>query len=209
MSQETPIEGRAGVSRVEAFSDGVLAIIITIMVLELHAPDEVGLAALLHLWTTFFAYVISYNYIAIYWVNHHRLFSHARGVSNGLIWSNMVLLFALSLIPFSTAYLGKHLGDPLVSALYATSLLAPSLAYFWLLTTIRLSGSQSTASRIYFQATTRKGLVAAIIYALAIPVSIFAPYAGITMAGLVGVFWILPWSPVDGLFVGKDDCEKV
>ena len=129
--------------------------------------------ALFHLWPTFFAYVISYNYIAIYWVNHHRLFSHARSVTNGLLWSNIVLLFTLSLIPFSTAYLGKHLGDPLASALYAMSLLAPSLAYFWLLTDIRSSGSQSAAkSRTYYRATTRKGIAAAVVYALAVPVSL-------------------------------------
>ena len=209
MAESEPIEGRAGVTRIEAFSDGVLAIIITIMVLELHAPDQTGLTALFHLWKTFFAYVISYNYIAIYWVNHHRLFSHARSVSNSLLWSNIVLLFALSMIPFSTAYLGKHLGDPLASGLYALSLLAPALAYFWMLTAIRRTGTQGPAAQTYYRATTRKGIAATIVYALAVPVSFFAPYIGVTMAGLVGLFWMLPWSPVDGLFVGKDACEKV
>ena len=206
---EPALEGRAGVARVEAFSDGVLAIIITIMVLELHAPETPGLPALLGLWKTFFAYVISYNYIAIYWINHHRLFGHARSVTCGLLWSNIVLLFALSLIPFSTAYLGKHLGDPLASALYAMSLLAPALAYFWLLTIIRRTGLQGAASQTYYRAITRKGIAASIVYALAVPVSFAAPFVGVTMAGLVGLFWILPWGPLDALFIGKDACEKL
>jgi uncharacterized membrane protein len=209
MAGPDKVEGRQGVARIEAFSDGVLAIIITIMVLELHAPEATGLSALAHLWKTFFAYVISYNYIAIYWVNHHRLFSHARMVSNGLLWSNIVLLFALSLLPFSTAYLGKHLGDPLASGLYALSLLAPSLAYFWLLITIRRTGTQNPASHSYYRATTRKGIAAAIVYALAVPVSFVSPYIGVTMAGLVGVFWIMPWGPVDRRFAGKDALDKL
>ena len=179
---DEPIEGRAGVARVEAFSDGVLAIIVTIMVLELHAPEEAGLAALLHLWPTFFAYVISYNYIAIYWVNHHRLFSHARVVTNSLLWSNIVLLFSLSLIPFSTAYLGKHFGDPLASSLYALSLLAPGLGFLWLETAIKGSGSQSTTSRAYYRITTRKGFAATLAYALAVPLSLVSPYVGVTLA---------------------------
>jgi uncharacterized membrane protein len=204
-----PTEGRAGVSRVEAFSDGVLAIIVTIMVLELHAPEEQGLSALFHLWPTFFAYVVSYNYIAIYWVNHHRLFSHARTVTNNLLWSNIVLLFALSMIPFSTAYLGKHFGDPLASALYAVSLLVPGLAYRWLLLAIESSGAKDPAAQIYYRATRRKGVAALVAYALAVPLGLVWPYLGITLAGLVAVFWMLPWSPLDGLFIGKDDCEKV
>ncbi len=125
-------EGRGGVARVEAFSDGVLAIIITIMVLELKAPEEPGFAALAAPVADFFAYVLSYAYIAIYWVNHHRLFSHARIVTNGLLWSNIALLFALSLMPFSTAYSASTSPSRARRALYALSLLLPSLAYRWL-----------------------------------------------------------------------------
>ena len=96
-------EGRAGVGRIEAFSDGVIAIIITIMVLELHAPVSERMDQLWSLWPVFLAYILSYAYVAIYWVNHHRMFAHATRVSNGLLWSNMLLLFTLSLIPFSTS----------------------------------------------------------------------------------------------------------
>src|SRR6188768_983958 len=104
MAEETG--GRAGVTRVEAYSDAVIAIIVTIMVLEMHAPEEHGWAALLHLWPVFTAYVLSFAYVSIYWVNHHRLFHHATRITNGLLWSNIVLMFTLSLVPFATAYLG-------------------------------------------------------------------------------------------------------
>jgi uncharacterized membrane protein len=199
------VEGRTGVARVEAFSDGVLAIIITIMVLEMHAPEEPGLSALWHLWPTFFAYVVSYNYVAIYWVNHHRLFTHARFVTNGLLWSNIVLLFALSMIPFSTAYLGKHFGDPLASALYATSLFVPALAFFWLQRVIRRTGSGDVRALAYHRATKRKGVVSSLAYATAIPLGLVAPYAGVTLAGLIGLFWLLPWSPLEGLFADRQE----
>ena len=92
----------------EASSDGVIAIIVTIMVLELHPPVAEGMDRLWTLWPVFLAYVLSYAYVAIYWVNHHRLFGHARHVTNALLWSNILLLFALSLVPFSTSYLGEH-----------------------------------------------------------------------------------------------------
>ena len=207
MDQEPGFEGKAGTGRVEAFSDGVLAIIITIMVLELHAPEQPGLAALWHLWPTFFAYVISYNYIAIYWVNHHRMFGHARTVNNSLLWSNIVLLFALSMIPFSTAYLGKHFGDPLASVVYAISLLVPSFAFLWLKASIARSGSQSADSQAYYRATTRKGFFAAAIYALAVLLGMIWPYVGVTLAGLVGLFWIVPYGPLDRLFLRCDAPE--
>jgi uncharacterized membrane protein len=200
-------EGRQGVARVEAFSDGVLAIIITIMVLELEAPEEPGLAALWHLWPTFFAYVLSYAYVAIYWVNHHRLFSHARTVTSALLWSNIALLFTLSLLPFTTAYVGRHLSDPIPTAIYLGSLLSPALAYFWLEKVIRRTGSQSAESRQYYRANMRKALVTALVYGLAIPLSFVSSGIGLTLAGLVAVFWIMPWGPLDRLFVGRGGGE--
>jgi uncharacterized membrane protein len=159
------------------------------------------------LWPTFFAYVISYNYIAIYWVNHHRMFGHARAVTNCLLWSNIVLLFTLSLIPFSTSYLGKHFGDPVASAVYAISLLAPSFAFLWLETSIRRSGSQSAESLAYYRATTRKGFFAASIYGLAVLLGYVWPYVGVTLAGLVGLFWIVPYGPLDRLFLRCDESD--
>ena len=204
MEDDQPIEGRAGVARIEAFSDGVIAIIITIMVLELHAPEQDGFAALWQLWPVYLAYVLSYADVAIYWVNHHRLFSHARNVTNGLLWSNIALLFALSLVPFTTANLGKHGFSKTATVLYLGSLLAPALAYFWLQTTIRLTGSQSAASRTYQRIMTRKGVTSMIIYGSAVPLSLVSPAIGVAMAGLVALIWMLPWGPLDRLFLGRD-----
>src|SRR3546814_7533266 len=107
-----PGEGARGVGRVEAFSDGVVAIIITIMVLELHPPVAPEFGRLWPLWPVFLAYVLSYAYVALYWVNHHRLFRHAHCVTNALVLSNMALLLTLSLVPFSTSYLGAHHFSP-------------------------------------------------------------------------------------------------
>ena len=194
-------EGRQGVARIEAFSDGVLAIIITIMVLELKAPEEDGLPALWRLWPMFLAYVLSYAYIAIYWVNHHRLFSHARTVTSALVWSNIALLFAVSLVPFATAYLGEHLFSPAAAMLYLGSLLVPAIAYFWLETVVQRTGSQSPGSLIYYRATSRKGIASVIVYALGIPLSLLSPALGIACAALVALFWMMPWGPLDRLFL--------
>jgi uncharacterized membrane protein len=213
MAEETefdrPIEGRAGVARVEAFSDGVLAIIVTIMVLELKAPVEAGLAPLLHLWPTFIAYILSYSFVAIYWVNHHRLFSHAIVVTNGLLWSNIALLFALSLIPFSTSYLGEHNFSLDAMLLYLSSMLFPACVYHFLQEGIRRTGNQSRAAEVYHTATMRKGFAAGVVYVVGFPLSFISTWLGIGCVALVALFWMLPWSPLDGLFVGKDACETL
>ena len=201
MASPAAPEGREGVSRIEAFSDGVLAIIITIMVLELEAPEEPGLHALWSLWPTAFAYVLSYAYVAIYWVNHHRLFGHARVVTNGLVWSNIALLFALSLLPFSTAYLGRHFLDPGASALYAGSLVPPALTYLWLQSVIARTGSQSAMARRYHRATGRKALVGTAFYIAAAVLGWWLPVLGVTIPGLIALLWIKPWSQIDSLFL--------
>ncbi len=201
------IEDERGVARVEAFSDGVLAIILTIMVLELKAPDREGFSPLFHLWPTAFAYVLSYFYISVYWVNHHRLFSHARVVTNELLWSNITLLFTLSVLPFTTAYVGKHLSSSPASAIYLASLLAPSGAYYWLQKVIRRTGGCGPGVERYHRATMRKGLVASAVYAAAVPLSFVSSGISLTLAGLVGMLWILPWGPLDRVFLGKSTVD--
>ncbi|MBO9712596.1 TMEM175 family protein [Sphingomonas sp.] len=193
-------EGREGAKRVEAFSDGVIAIIITIMVLELHAPEEPGLKHLLPLWPVFVAYLLSYIYVAIYWVNHHRLFHFATGVSNGLVWSNIALLFALSLVPFATAYLGEQQFTRDATLLYLGTMLLPSFAYSWLQAVIRRTGRQDDVAQDYHLRSTRKGMAATFVYALGIPLAFVSPVAGLACAALVAVFWCLPKSPLDALF---------
>jgi uncharacterized membrane protein len=193
-------EGGPDVGRIESFSDGVVAIIITIMVLELHPPLAGGFDRLWTLWPVFLAYVLSYAYIAIYWVNHHRLFSYARRVSNALTWSNMLLLFALSLVPFSTSYLGEHDFSREATILYLATMLLPAFAYSWLQTVIRRTGLQSEAAALYHRATSRKGLLATLVYASGIPLSFVTPWLGIAAAALVAAFWVLPVGPIDRLF---------
>lgn len=198
MAEET--EGRAGVTRVEAYSDAVIAIIVTIMVLEIHAPEEPGWAPLLHLWPIVTAYVLSFAYVSIYWVNHHRLFHHAVKVTNALLWSNIALIFTLSLVPFATAYLGEQHFTRDATLLYMGVMLLPSLAYGWLQRTIRRTGSQTPEAVHYHQQTLRKGMFASVVYAAGLALAFYSPAAGLTCAVIVALLWCLPKSPLDNLF---------
>lgn len=193
-------EDRPGVGRIEAFSDGVVAIIVTIMVLELHPPIAEGMDRLWSLWPVFLAYVLSYAYVAIYWVNHHRLFAHATQVSNGLLWSNMLLLFCLSLVPFSTSYLGEHHFGRDATILYLVTMLLPSVAYAWLQRTIRYTGRQTDSAAAYHRLTLRKGAISSSIYLAGIPLALISPWLGILCAALVAVLWCVPRNPLDRYF---------
>lgn len=204
MDQEPGFEGKAGIGRIEAFSDGVLAIIITIMVLELKVPHQEGLQNLWAVWPTFLGYVLSYAYLAIYWVNHHRLFSKARVVTNKLLWSNVLVLFALSLIPFATAYLSEHHFSDEACQLYLASLLFPALTYSWLQRVVRATGDQSAKAMQFHTATIRKGSASALIYLAGFVATFYAPWLGIICAVFVAIFWILPWGPLDRLFLRCD-----
>ncbi|UIJ44059.1 TMEM175 family protein [Sphingomonas cannabina] len=193
-------EGRPGVGRVEAFSDGVVAIIVTIMVLELHPPVAEGMDRLWTLWPVFLAYVLSYAYVAIYWVNHHRLFGHATRVTNGLIWWNMLLLFTLSLVPFSTSYLGEHHFSREATWVYLATMLFPAIAYTFLQRVIRVTGRQGEAAETYHRQTIRKAIVATLIYIAGALLTFVSPWFGVAAAALVAVLWFLPYGPLDRLF---------
>ena len=193
-------EGREGAKRIEAFSDGVIAIIVTIMVLELHAPEQAGLEPLLRLWPVFLAYVLSFAYVCIYWVNHHRLFHFATRVSNSLVWSNNLLLFTLSLIPFATAYLGEHAFSRDATILYMTVMLLPAMAWGWLQSVIRDTGRQDDAALTYHRQVIRKGWTASAIYALGIPLAFVTPVLSLACAALVAILWFAPKSPFDRMF---------
>jgi uncharacterized membrane protein len=193
-------EGRAGVQRVEAFSDGVIAIIVTIMVLELHAPEVPGWAALVKLWPVFGAYVLSFIYVSIYWVNHHRLFHHATRISNALIWSNICLLFTLSLVPFATAYLGEQRFTQHATFFYMCVMILPSFAYVWLQSVIRRTGHQDEQAQTYHRRAARKNLAASAIYLAGIALTFLTPVLGLVAAAIVAILWFLPMSPFDRLF---------
>ena len=193
-------EGQRGVGRVEAFSDGVIAIIITIMVLELKAPEEPGLEHLWRLWPVLFAYLLSFAYVGVYWVNHHRLFGHARRVTNALMWLNLTLLFWLSLIPFSTAYLGAQHFSRDATALYLVTLLLPAASWVPLEHVIHRTAVRDAETARYFRQSTRKGIAAGVIYAAGFALTFVEPWLGIAAAAVVAVLWFLPHSPFDRLF---------
>src|SRR4051812_35387009 len=116
--------------RLAAFSDGVIAVIITIMVLELKAPHDVSLSALKETTPVFLSYVLSFIYVAIYWNNHHHFFHLVRRVGGTMLWANLHLLFWLSLIPFATSWIGEHAFSPIPTAVYGVALLMPAIAFY-------------------------------------------------------------------------------
>lgn len=189
-----------GIGRVEAFSDGVIAIIITIMVLELKVPIADGISHILSMWHLFLAYALSYVYVGLYWGNHHRLLGHARAVSNALIWSNLALLFGLSLVPFGTAYLGEHEFSRTATQIYLVTLILPAIGYVWLQRVIARTGAQHDRARDYHLRTTRKGWFAMAVYAAGFALTLVSPWLGIGCAALVAIFWIVPQTPLDRLF---------
>jgi uncharacterized membrane protein len=179
--------------RLLAFSDGVIAIIITIMVLELRPPHEPTLAALHELAPTFLSYVLSFVYIAIYWNNHHHMLYAAKSVNGAILWANMGLLFCLSLAPFTTAWLGETEGAALPTAVYGVSLILPAFAYLILQTLIvRADGSDSVLARAIHAGGDWKGKLSPLIYAAGIVAAFFAPVVSWALYVLVALIWLAP-----------------
>lgn len=180
-----------GTGRLEAFSDGVLAIIITIMVLEMGAPHEARFSALAPLLPVFSSYVLSFLYLGIYWNNHHHMLQVTRKVSGSVLWANLHLLFWLSLIPFVTSWMGENRFAPVPTALYGAVLLMAAIAY-WILqrAIIRQEGRDSVLASALGRDL--KGKVSPILYAAAIPAALFEPWiAGGVYLG-VALMWLVP-----------------
>jgi uncharacterized membrane protein len=177
--------------RLEAFSDGVLAIIITIMVLELKVPHGASLSALLPLWPVIISYVISFVYIGIYWNNHHHLMHAANSVNGAVMWANLHLLFWLSLVPFVTGWMGENHFAALPVALYGGVLLMSGVAYYILAQA--LIGHHGQGS-ILAKAIGRdaKGLVSLVMYGLAIPLTFVERWAALAMYVAVAIIWLIP-----------------
>jgi uncharacterized membrane protein len=180
-----------GTARLEAFSDGVIAIIITIMVLELKVPQGTSLAALAPLVPVFLSYVLSFVYVGIYWNNHHHLLQAAQHVTGPMLWSNLHLLFWLSLFPFATAWMGENRFAALPSAVYGAVLLMAAVAY-WLLQQ-RIIASQGRDSLLK-QAVGGdwKGKVSPLLYLTAIPMALWAPGISQGLYVLVALLWLVP-----------------
>jgi uncharacterized membrane protein len=178
-------------SRLEAFSDGVIAIIITIMVLELKVPHEPTPHALLELWPVFLSYILSFVYVAIYWQNHHHLLHTARRVDGRILWANTHLLFWLSLVPFSTGWMGENHFAQWPVILYGVNLLACGMAYFILSKEIlRKEGPDSDLARAI--GSDRKGQIALVAYLAAIGLAFLSPLlSGLIYIG-VALLWLLP-----------------
>jgi TMEM175 potassium channel family protein len=177
--------------RLEAFSDGVIAILITIMVLELHPPEDTTLEALRPLVPAFACYVLSFVYLGIYWNNHHHLLQAAKLVDGRVLWANMFLLFWLSLVPFATAWMGEGGFASVPTSLYACILLAAALSYSLLVTALRrVPGQTDTVARA--SGTDRKGLMSVAIYAAAIMVAMVVPLVAFLLYVIVACIWIVP-----------------
>jgi uncharacterized membrane protein len=180
-----------GKGRLEAFSDGVLAIIITIMVLELKVPSGETLSALRPLVPVLGSYVLSFVFIATYWNNHHHLFLATERVSGGVLWANMGLLFCLSLVPVGTAWMGETHFAPVPTAVYAGILLLSSLAYWALQSAILAAqGKDSLLGRAL--GSDRKGKATLVILIVAIGCAFWVPLLSAALCGLVDVIWLIP-----------------
>jgi uncharacterized membrane protein len=179
---------RKGLSpaRLEAFSDGVIAVIITIMVLELKVPGPDGLAGVRAVLPTVFLYLLTFVQIGIYWVNHHYLVDEVETVSHGILWANLMFLFCLSLFPFATDWIGIKGLTSFNTALYAAVSIFPGLGYMALWSQIR---SQSAAPA---HASWGKQAASVLLYLTAIPVAWYRPAASLALIGIVAGLWLLP-----------------
>jgi uncharacterized membrane protein len=180
-----------GTGRLEAFSDGVIAIIITIMVLELKVPRGAELEVLRPLIPVFVSYVLSFVFIGIYWNNHHHMLHAAGKVSGPILWANLHLLFWLSLIPFVTGWMGENHFAALPVALYGAVLFMAGLAYFVLARALAVHHGKDSKLAIALGKDT-KGKASVVIYAAAIPLSFVNPWIAFGLYVLVAVIWFIP-----------------
>lgn len=188
-----------GKGRLEAFSDGVIAIIITIMVLELKAPHGDSLVALRSLIPALVSYMLSFVYIGIYWNNHHHMLQAAEKVNGRILWANLHLLFWLSLIPFVTGWMGENHFTALPVALYGAVLLMAGLAYFILSRALTAHhGGDSRLARAIGRDF--KGIISLVVYAVAIPLSFLNPWIAFTVYALVAILWFIPDRRIERAF---------
>ena len=178
-------------TRLEAFSDGVIAILITIMVLELHVPDGADWTALRTIGPTLSAYVLSFVYLGIYWSNHHHLFHAVEGVTGGMLWANLHLLFWLSLVPFVTNWMGEHGHEALPTALYGGVLLCAALAYTILVRVIIHAQGPHSKLKAAVGGDT-KGNVSLALYVTAILSTLVRHQIAWAFYALVALIWLVP-----------------
>jgi uncharacterized membrane protein len=192
-----------GKGRLEAFSDGVIAIIITIMVLELEVPHAVSFASLVPLLPVLLSYVLSFVYVGIYWNNHHHMLAACRHVSGAALWANLHLLFWLSLFPFTTAWMGENHFAAAPTAAYGGVLLMAALAY-WILQRILmgLEGHDSVLTRA--MGNDWKGKLSPFFYVAGIASTFWLPWIALVLYAMVAVVWLIPDRRIERVFPGGD-----
>lgn len=180
-----------GKTRLEAFSDGVIAILITILVLELKIPHGADLAALAPLWPIFLSYVLSFMYIGIYWNNHHHLMHAVKQINGRVLWHNMAVLFFLSLFPFATGWMGENHFASIPAALYGGVLLMAAISYHFLVSAlIKHHGKESEFARAFGHDF--KGVLSIVLYAVGIVLSLVYSWAGFAVYVAVAIMWFIP-----------------
>ena len=188
------MDSQPGPARLEAFSDGVIAIIIMIMVLELKVPHGTGPEQLISRWPTFASYIVSFMVVAIYWVNHHRVFQFVRHVGTPVLWANIFWLFTLSLIPFFTAHMGENRVDAFSTAMYGASLLACALAFVLMSRMIAIQFRDDPNYQTAYRAALRKNYFALSLYAILIPLAYVHPAITLSCAFVVAAIYFIPTS---------------
>ena len=189
-------------NRLEAFSDGVLAIIITIMVLEMKAPENATLESLVGVIPVFLSYVVSFIYIGTYWNNHHHLLQVTERVNGKVLWANLHLLFWLSLIPFATSWVGENHVEAIPVALYGFVLLMSAIAYTLFQNRLIQSHSKDFALR-KIASRSKKGLASLLLYILGIVLSLIMPWLGIFCYVLVLAIWFIPERRIESALVNR------
>lgn len=173
-------------ARLEAFSDGVIAVIITIMVLELKVPGQDGLAGIRAVLPAVILYLLTFVQIGIYWVNHHYLVDEVESVSHGILWSNLAFLFCLSLFPLATDWVRTKGLSSFTTALYAAVSIFPGLGYMALWTQVRANSAAPA------HASWHKQIASVLLYLAAIPAAYYRPAASLVLIGIVAVLWLMP-----------------
>jgi len=193
-------------TRLEAFSDGVIAIIITIMVLEMRAPEGISWEIIQPLIPKFLSYFLSFLFLAIYWVNHHHLLHTVKKVTSYIMWANINLLFWLSLIPFATAWMGENHFEKYTVTCYAVLALLCGIAYSILQVTIEKSYANNSELKRIIKHQKYKGIISVIAYTLAIPLAL---YVNSLLSGMifffVSVIWLIPDKNIERAFNIKNN----
>jgi uncharacterized membrane protein len=196
-----------GKNRLEAFSDGVIAIIITIMVLELKVPHGADFRVLLPLWPVFMSYVLSFIYVGIYWNNHHHMLHAVKEVGGGVLWANLHLLFWLSLIPFVTAWMGENHFQNAPTAAYGFVLFMCAVAYSLLARSL-VAHHEKNVALAQALGKDRKGKISIALYLIGVALSWFGAWLGFLVYAAVAIMWLIPDRRIEDKVVEEAEQEE-